>query len=249
MSAPGARDVIAVIPARFGSTRFPGKPLVKILGTELIVHVIRAVQKSKLLSQVIVATDDERILRLAEDSGAKGVMTPQNIASGTDRVWLAAQEFRESIILNVQGDEPLISDAVIDQLSQCLLENPAIQMATMAHEISPQELTSPNSVKVILNQNDEAIYFSRFPIPYSKQTSQAQGLAWKHVGLYGFRRPFLQKFCQTPVTELELAESLEQLRALYLGEKIKVLKTKYKSWGVDIPEDIEKIEKLLRGPT
>ena len=246
--------VLAVLPARFGSSRFPGKPLKKIAGKELIVRVIEGVKTSKLVTRIVVATDHLEIFAIAQAAGAQAVMTDSDLPSGTDRVWQAAKEANEEIILNIQGDEPLTLGQDVDSLAESLLKNSELEMATLGHEISLEELSSPNSVKVLRNRSGHAIYFSRLPIPYSraqdfKSWDHLKGppaVVLKHMGMYGFRRLFLKKFCETPVTGLEESESLEQLRALYLGAKIQVLWTESRSWGVDVPEDIQKIEKILR---
>jgi 3-deoxy-manno-octulosonate cytidylyltransferase (CMP-KDO synthetase) len=253
MTKRDTQGVLAVIPSRYGSTRFPGKPLALIHGKPLLQHVIQGLNKSKLVTRILVATDDERIHYMAKRCGVEAVMTSTDIASGTDRVWAAAKNFSEPLILNVQGDEPLTEGPVVDSLVQAMLQDSSLEMGTLAHDISEEELLSPNSVKVVLNQKSEGIYFSRFAIPYSRQQKRSgdldlrgpAGLALKHVGLYAFRRNFLQKFCESAPAGIEQAESLEQLRALWMGARIKVIKTEYRSWGVDVPSDILQIEQLM----
>ncbi len=240
--------VLAVIPARYASTRFPGKPLAKIAGVEMIAWVIRGAKKSKLLTDVWVATDDERIQKVALRENAKVAMTDPNLPSGTDRIWAAIQNEDCDIVINIQGDEPLVSSAWIDALAEPLIEEPDLQMATLAHPLSPAELQSPNSVKVVMDHKNNALYFSRFAIPYSRDNAKQSELkgALKHIGMYGFRKSFLKAFCAAPQAEIEKAESLEQLRALYLGAKIRVVPVHEKSLGVDTPEDIQKVEDFLK---
>lgn len=238
--------VIGVIPARYGSTRFPGKPLALVAGKPLLQWVIDAAKKSKLIDQLIVATDDERIMKLAEDCNVDAVMTDTNLPSGTDRIWAAVEKEQFDIALNIQGDEPLLTGEVLDTLIQSMIDNPKSEMATLGHPFkSVKDMENPNVVKIVLNQNGEAIYFSRFPIPYSREKNFSTDANLQHVGLYGYRKAFLQKFCQTPAQKMELNESLEQLRALYLGAKIQVTSVEYETRGVDTPEDVLIVERKL----
>lgn len=245
------KPVIGVIPARYASTRFPGKPLAPLRGEPMIVWVARGAAQSKLLSQVVVATDDDRIRKAVEAAGFRAVMTAPQLPSGSDRIEAALLELEKSgplgegcIVVNIQGDEPLIKPRMIDDLVQPLLADPGLEMSTLAHEISPEDLANPNAVKVVCSDKGDALYFSRFPIPYSREQEPA-GACLKHVGLYAYQRHFLKKFCATPPHALERAESLEQLRALALGARIRVVKTEDRSWGVDTPGDLAKIEELL----
>ena len=240
--------IVGVIPARYGSTRFPGKPLVDLLGRPLIQWTIEGSQKSKLLSDLIVATDDDRIKKAAEAVGVKVAMTPSELPTGSDRIHAAIQNIDCDIVVNIQGDEPLVTGELIDRLAQVFIDDPNLDMATLAHPISDEELESPNAVKVVLNHKDEALYFSRFPIPYSRSKAAEMGShegCLKHIGMYAYTKKFLKKFCETPPAFIEKAESLEQLRALYLGAKIKVVRVKEASLGVDTPEDLVRLEKLL----
>lgn len=239
---------IGVIPARYASTRFPGKPLAMLNGSEMIAWVIRGSLKAKKLQQVLVATDDERIALVAKREGAAVAMTDSDLPSGTDRIWAAVKDLDCEVIINIQGDEPLVDGALIDQLVLPFEQNSQLEMATLAHPISQEELLSPNSVKVIVDQQGNAIYFSRFSIPYSKDNAKHADnkAALKHIGMYGYRKSFLKSFCAAPQAEIEKAESLEQLRALYLGAKIRVVQTEQKSWGVDTIEDLQKVEDLMR---
>lgn len=239
---------LGVIPARFAATRFPGKPIAKISGREMITWVIEGAQTSKLLSEVIVATDDARIAEVARKSNVEVVMTDSALPSGTDRIYAAVKaRSGVDVVVNVQGDEPLIQGAVIDELIQPFQKDSQLQMATLGHAISAEELQSANSVKIVLNQNRDALYFSRFPIPYSREkleTAVSPGCL-KHIGLYAYRLDFLARFCATPQCELERAEGLEQLRALHLGARIRVIETESRSWGVDSPDDLARIEEIL----
>ena len=239
---------LGVIPARYGSTRLPAKPLLNISGRPLLQWVIEGALQSKKLTELIVATDHSEIAHLAEKLGVQAVMTAPELPSGSDRVWAAAQEKAADVVLNIQGDEPLLKGQWIDQLIEPFFHEPDLKMATLAHEIDPQELSSLSVVKVILNQNKEGIYFSRHAIPYTRQTfTESPHLCLKHIGLYAYKKEFLKKFCQTPPTALERAESLEQLRALYLGEKIKVMKIDALSIGVDTPDDVKSVSRILQG--
>lgn len=238
---------IGVIPARFGSTRLPGKPLKPILGRPLLQWVIEGAQTSRRLSEIWVATDHAEIFALAERCGAVAVMTDSNLPSGSDRVYAAARKSTAEIIVNIQGDEPLLTGEILDQLVVPMLEDPTLPMATLGRKLNGEELQSLNTAKIVLNRKSEALYFSRLPIPHSRDNANSQDFAClKHVGLYAFRKTFLQEFCAQAPTRLELAESLEQLRALYLGARIKVVEVKHDSWGVDTPEDVARVEALLR---
>jgi 3-deoxy-manno-octulosonate cytidylyltransferase (CMP-KDO synthetase) len=244
-------EIIGVIPARFGSTRFPGKPLVKLKGKPLLQWVVEGARKSKLLTKVIVATDDERIQKLCHEIKVEVTMTSPDCPTGTDRLFEATKHLNFDVAINVQGDEPLIDETYIDPLAQAFIDavrlGDILDMATLAHVLEPQDIDNKNAVKVIKNQNSEAIYFSRFAIPFSRKDFQAGSTAaLKHIGLYGYTKAFLQKFCSTPTTELEINESLEQLRALYLGAKIKVIQVEKPTYGVDTEEDLRKLEALLK---
>jgi 3-deoxy-manno-octulosonate cytidylyltransferase (CMP-KDO synthetase) len=241
-------QIIGVIPARFASTRFPGKPLAPIAGKPLLQWVIEGTKKSLLIKRVIVATDDERIQKLAQSCGAEVVMTDPDLPSGTDRVWAALQGQKFDIAVNIQGDEPLIKAEILDALAQSMIDNPECEMGTLAHPFKDAaDIDNPNTAKIVLNHRHEAIYFSRFPLPYSrvKKPDNMQSVSLQHIGIYGYRRDFLKKFCETPPQDLERFEGLEQLRALYLGAKIKVVTVQYETRGVDTPEDVVKVEKLL----
>lgn len=238
--------VVGVIPARFASTRLPGKPLVKLLGKPMLAWVVEAARAAKHIQEVIVATDHEEIAQIAKLNGAKAVMTDPNLATGTDRVWAAVKDSAADVVLNIQGDEPLLEGRMLDELIEPFFEDKELSMATLGRPLKAGDLESPNTAKIILNQKHEAVYFSRLPIPYSRvSAAQIPGACLKHVGIYAFRRAFLGRFCAEPPCSAEKAESLEQLRALHLGARIRVVLTEGDSWGVDTPEDVSKIEKLL----
>ena len=241
--------VVGVIPARWGSTRFPGKPLKMIAGSSLLSHVIAGSKSSKHVDELIVATDHKEIFAEAEKCGVRAVMTDPELASGTDRVWAAIASEDFDIAVNIQGDEPLIRGDIIDKLVAPLLENPHLEMATLGRVISEEDLESPNTAKIVLNRDSEALYFSRHPIPFTRRAFEAgsdYSQVRKHIGIYGFRTSFLKDFVSAGPSELEGLEGLEQLRALSLGAKIKVVTVDHESWGVDTPEDVLKIERLLK---
>lgn len=241
---------VGVIPARWGSTRFPGKPLELISGKPLLQWVIEGAKTSQLLSEICVATDDERIAQLSRSCGARAVMTDSDLPTGTDRVWQAARELEADVFVNIQGDEPLIDGALLDLLIQPFRHDAGIEMATLGRALDEESLQSQNTAKIVLNHKDEALYFSRYPIPYSRQSAPTSiDGALKHIGIYAYRRDFLAKFCAQAPTALETSEGLEQLRALYLGARIKVVRVEHDSWGVDTPDDIQKIEKRLNQRT
>ncbi len=242
--------VLGVIPARWGSSRFPGKPMALIQNRPMIQWVIEGARTSQILHEVVVATDDERIARAAQAIQCRVVMTSSDLPSGTDRIYRASQNIGSDIILNIQGDEPLINKDWIDPLALALIANANLAMATLAHPISELDLHNLNAVKVLVDQNSNAIYFSRLPIPFSRLTAkdiQSPVPCFKHIGMYAYRADFLRKFCEAKVSACEQAEALEQLRALDLGEKIKVIFVEKPTLGVDTPEDLIKVEKWLEG--
>lgn len=227
--------IIGVIPVRYNSTRFPGKPLAKILNRPMIQWVYEAAIMSKFLDEVIIATDDKKIFDCAETFASKVVMTPE-CNSGTDRLAFAVKKINCDIVVNIQGDEPLIKPEIIDVAIKTLIKNKNIQVGTVATDFeNEEEKNSPNNVKVILNKSNSAIYFSRLPLPNSL----------KHIGLYVYKKNFLLKFALMKQTPLEFAEKLEQLRILENGYKIYVAKTKYRTIGVDTTNDLKKVKKIL----
>lgn len=242
--------ILGVIPARYASTRLPAKPLLDIGGKPLLQWVIEGVRESKKLSNLMVATDHHLIANLAESLGVQAVMTDPELPSGSDRVWAAAKDQDADVVLNIQGDEPLIEPRWIDDLASVFEKNPEAIMATLGHALPTNELNELGSVKLIRNQFSEAIYFSRFAIPYSREgVEKWPGTALKHIGLYGYKKSFLNKFCSQKPTALEKAESLEQLRALWMGAKINVVEINAMSVGVDTPDDVKKVEEILKQRT
>jgi len=239
--------IIGMIPARWASTRFPGKPLHNIAGKPLLQHVWERCQNCSKLDSIIVATDDERIAIVARDFGAEVVMTATDHTTGTDRLAEAVAQYPQgSHIINIQGDEPMIEPSLIDQLAQALIDNPALSMATAANEISNNELMNdPNVVKVVLKKNGEALYFSRSPLPFKRSNSPDLKL-YRHKGIYAYRRDFLEKFVNWDPTPLEVAESLEQLRALENDARIKVIITDDESGGIDTLEQANELETFLK---
>jgi 3-deoxy-manno-octulosonate cytidylyltransferase (CMP-KDO synthetase) len=236
---------LGVIPARYASTRFPAKPLAPLQGKPMIQWVVEGALKSQRLAEVIVATDHDEIRKVAAAAGAKVVMTDSDLPSGTDRIYAATRGLDFDVVVNIQGDEPLVKADAIDRLCELFTASSKLDMATLAHPISHEEWQSANAVKVVLNHLDEALYFSRFGIPYSREEFRGTACL-KHVGMYAYTKKFLKEFCAAPVAEIERAESLEQLRALYLGAKIKVLRVKEATPGVDTPEDLVRIENMLK---
>jgi len=235
-----------VIPARYASSRFPGKALVPIGSKSMLQHVYERVSLARYLTSVIIATDDQRIYDEARRFGAQVRMTRADHLSGTDRVAEAASAEAAELIVNVQGDEPLIDPAAIDAAVLPLADEPAIPMATLKKRIEdPGEMDDPNVVKVVTDRFENAIYFSRSTIPYQREKNTGAAVHYKHIGLYVYRRDFLLRYSGLPVGPLERAERLEQLRALENGHKIRVVETEYESIGVDTPEDLERVTKLF----
>ena len=238
--------ILAVIPARFASTRFPGKPLHLIAGTPLVQHVWNRCQGCAKLNHTVIATDDERIAKVCRGFGAHVVMTSPDHPSGTDRVAEVAAKFPDAdILINVQGDEPLISPDLIDRLAQALVDDPTLPMVTAAAPLTDLRLRQdPNIVKVTLTTTGRALYFSRSEIPYLRDP--APGLTWFwHKGIYGYRRDFIQMFVTWPASTLERTEGLEQLRALENGAAIQVVVTEDDSPGVDTIEQANALEQRL----
>ena len=240
------KRIVAVIPSRFASTRLPGKPLILINGISLIERVWKQVRKCRKIDEIIVATDDKRIFYHVTGFGGKAVMTSVGCKSGTDRLCEVARRFEKSAyaFINVQGDEPLISPKLVDTIAEELRAGKT-EMATAGFPLKDKELIgNPNVVKVVLDKFKNAVYFSRSPIPYSRQKGKTFVL--KHIGIYGYTRNFLLKYSSFSQTPLELSEQLEQLRVIENGYKIKVIISKVDSAGVDTPEDIKRVEKILK---
>ena len=238
--------IIGVIPSRWGSSRFPGKPLTPILGKPLVLWVVEAAKRAKRLDKVIVATDDQRIAD-AVSPHCQAVMTASDLPSGTDRVAVAAKAGPQDIVINIQGDEPLMDPALIDALADRMIRT-GEEMATAACPIqSLDQLNARTVVKVVLRNDDSALYFSRLPIPCRRdgEPDLASGLYWRHLGIYAYRGDFLDRLIHTPPCPLETTESLEQLRALWLGGRIGVIRRNDEGVGVDTPADVPVVEKLL----
>jgi 3-deoxy-manno-octulosonate cytidylyltransferase (CMP-KDO synthetase) len=241
--------VTAIIPARWASTRFPGKPLVKLRGKPLVQHVWERTRRAKLVDRVIVATDDMRIAEAVFAFGAEVALTSPDHPTGTDRLAEVAARLKTApIILNVQGDEPDIAPSTIDRLVRMLRDHPALGLVTAANPIAVRaDLANPNVVKVVTDRSGRALYFSRSVIPYDRDG--CGGINYlRHQGIYGYRRKVLLEFVKWKPTPLEKAEKLEQLRALEHGVSIGVITVKRGSVGVDTPEDVARAERALRGP-
>lgn len=238
VSLPG---VAVVIPARYGASRLPGKPLAQIDGQPMIWYVWKNARKSRCATRVVVATDDERIAGVVRGFGGEARMTSPDCASGTDRVAEASRGLSEEIIINLQGDEPMMDPSVIDAVAGPLLADPAVQVATAAVEREdPEEFLRPSVVKVVVDDRGDALYFSRAPIPHFRDAGT--GRYRKHLGIYGYRKDFLLRLAALPPSPLEEAERLEQLRVLHNGGKIRVVDVAYDSVGVDTPEDLRAAE-------
>ncbi|MDD2557451.1 MAG: 3-deoxy-manno-octulosonate cytidylyltransferase [Desulfuromonadaceae bacterium] len=244
-------QVIAIIPARYASTRFPAKPLADIHGKPMLQHVYERSLKAKLVDDVIVATDDERIFAAARAFGARVVMTSAEHETGTDRLAEVAETLDGvDLIVNVQGDEPMIEPDMIDAAVAPLRAQADISMGTLMTAIyNPADFANPNVVKVVTDKNGYALYFSRAPIPYTRDSAvQQDGVyGFKHIGLYVYRRDFLLHYSDLKPTVLEQAEKLEQLRVLEHGYRIHVALTEHQSMGVDTPEDLERVRAALLG--
>ncbi len=238
--------IAVVIPARYASTRLPGKPLAQIDGRPLIWYVWEKAKESACADRVVVATDDERIAAAVRAFGGDAVMTSTACASGTDRAAEAARGLSEEIVINVQGDEPLLHPSVIDAVAAPLIRDPAVLMSTAAlPREDPEEYARPSVVKVVTDGRGDALYFSRAPIPHYRDAGR--GRYRKHLGIYGYRREFLLRVAALPPSPLEEAERLEQLRVLQHGFRIRVVDVAHDSVGVDTPEDLRAVEERICG--
>lgn len=236
-----SKGIIAVIPARYGSTRFPGKMLALLKGKPLIEWVWRRVHNAKRIDRVIVATDDEKIAQAVKEFGGEARMTSPDHPSGTDRIAEAMKDLDAEWIINVQGDEPMMESWALNEFVGALGQE---EMATLARQIGKEEAQDPNVVKVVMNFQGQAIYFSRAPIPFQREENMSIEY-WHHLGIYAYRPAVLQKMVSLPPSFLERAEKLEQLRALENGIAIQVIPTTLKAVGVDTPEDLKRVEQLL----
>ena len=240
-----ASRVVGVIPSRFGAQRFPGKPLALIAGVPMIVRVVRQAKKAKRLTEVWVATDDRRIAEAVEKAGAKAVMTPPSLKSGTDRIAYAVRNQKLDWVINIQGDEPVMAPSAIDAAVEVLQGDRKVLMSTVVIPLSDKkEWLDPNVVKAVLGPKGDVLYFSRAPIPHPREGGMPQ--AYKHMGLYGYQPAWLQKMARLKPTPLELAEKLEQLRAMENGVVIRAAIRSVESIAVDVPADVKKVEKYLK---
>lgn len=240
-------EAIGVIPARYSSVRFEGKVLAKIAGKPMIQHVWERAIQAKVLEDVIIACDDDRILKVAKEFGAKAILTAKGHLSGSDRIIEVVNPIDVRIVINIQADEPLISPLIIDKLAQTMLDDPKILMATVAKRITDHsEINNPNVVKLVKDKDNFALYFSRAAIPFFAPNSQVkEPIYYKHLGIYGFTKDFLFVYKNLTASHLEKVEKLEQLRVLEEGYKIKVIETEFDTIGVDTPEDLERVRKIL----
>jgi 3-deoxy-manno-octulosonate cytidylyltransferase (CMP-KDO synthetase) len=241
--------VVVVIPARYGATRLPGKPLVLLAGKPMIRRVYERAKLAQRVDQVIVATDDERILKVVEGFGGEARMTRTDHRTGTERVGEVAAHVAGDVFVNVQGDEPLLDPAAVDMAVSSLLEEPQASISTVATPVkTPGDIMDPNVVKTVLDFDGNALYFSRAPIPWVRDTgNKIQVRHLKHLGLYVFQRAALLEYPTLPQGELERIEQLEQLRWMENGWKIRVAEVEHDAVSVDVPEDVARVEKLLQG--
>ena len=241
------QNVIGVIPARYGSSRFPGKVLAEINGKPMIQWVYEQAKKSKMLDRVFVAVDDQRVLDCVEGFGGPAVMTKPIHQSGTDRIAEAVELIETNIVVNIQGDQPLLDPIMIDEAVKPLLDDSTILMSTLKVKINEEDYLDPSVVKVVADENDFALYFSRSLIPYSRDNVDVN--IYEHVGLYAYRKEFLLKISKLPQSYLEKVEMLEQLRVMEKGYKIKVIETASENAmgvSVDTPEDLAKVQKIIK---
>lgn len=235
--------ILAVIPARLGSTRLPRKVLREIAGEPMIAWVYRAARACPLLDQVLIATDSDEVLAFAQEHNLPAVFTPVDCASGTDRVHAVAESIAADIYVNIQGDEPLLRPEHLDALLEPMAR-PEVEVATLATRCAPDQVNNPNAVKVVIASNGRALYFSRATLPYDRDN--AGGIVYrKHLGIYAYRKSALQRFPRLPPSALEAAEKLEQLRFLENGIEIHVTDTPYDTIGVDTEEDLQAVEAIL----
>ncbi len=243
-------QVVAIIPARYQSNRFEGKPLALINGKPMIQHVVERAKAVKLLSRVVVATDDQRIADCVTTFGGEFVLTRNDHVSGSDRLAEAAELLdisEHDVVVNIQGDQPLFDAEVVEQVAGPLLEDPSLPMSTLIYKIvRPEEINDPNHVKTVFDHENNALYFSRAPVPFQRNPDDEDSPTYyKHLGFYAYRKGFLLTFVALPEGEWERFEKLEQLRALEYGYKIKVVLTTHDSIEVDTPEDLKRVEEFI----
>ena len=242
-------SAVAIIPARFESTRLPGKPLAEIAGRPMIEHVYRRAAAARCITRVIVATDDERVAAAVMRFGGEVAMTARTHQSGTDRLAEVARALDADILVNVQGDEPMLEPAMIDDAVAPLAADRTVEMSTLRRRIDdPHDLDNPHVVKVVVDRDGFAMYFSRAAIPFVRN-AETPADAWRHVGLYVYRRDCLMRLASLAPTVLERSEALEQLRALEHGIRIRVVETQYDTIGVDTPADLERVRQLAAIPS
>ncbi|HAJ56680.1 MAG TPA: 3-deoxy-manno-octulosonate cytidylyltransferase [Candidatus Omnitrophica bacterium] len=239
-------DVIGVIPARYGSVRFEGKLLADLLGKPVIQHVWENALKARTLNDLVVACDDDRIYKAVVEFGGKAVMTAKGHASGTERILEVVSDLDVKVVVNIQGDEPLVHPSMIDDVAYFLLNNPDMPVATISKRIEhEEEIPDANVVKVVTDKKGHALYFSRWPIPFVRDEEPGMRIHYKHIGLYAYTKDFLFTYKNLPPSKLEKFEKLEQLRVLENGYPIKVIETKHETIGVDTREDLEKVRQYL----
>lgn len=239
-------NAVGVIPARYASTRLEGKVLADLHGKPMIQHVYERAQEATRLDALIVATEDERVVRAVREFGGRVVMTSKGHATGTDRLTEVVNPLDVRVIVNIQADEPLVHPSMIDDLVRCMQDDVSVEMATLKHRLEDEsELRSPNVVKVVTDRRGFALYFSRSPIPFMMTGSDARPIFYKHIGLYAYTKDFLFTYTHLPGSELEGAERLEQLRALEHGYRIKVLETMFSTVSVDTQADLERVKQLM----
>jgi 3-deoxy-manno-octulosonate cytidylyltransferase (CMP-KDO synthetase) len=244
-------NIWCVIPARYGSTRFPGKPLALIGDKPMIQWVYEKAVQAKSIDRVLVATDDRRILQTVQSFGGQAVMTPSELPSGTDRVAFAVKNEAVDVVINLQGDEPFVQPELLDALAHVFVHRNDVHLATPVKRITRyEELVDPNLVRVVIDKEGWALYFTRSVIPYLRDVAEQSEWPehfpfFKHVGIYAYRKPFLLEFTTWPPARLEQAERLEQLRVLENGRKIFTVQTEYESLSVDTPQDLEKLNQRL----
>jgi len=238
--------ILGIIPARFASSRFPGKALASLAGKPMVQHVYERASYSRYIRRVLVATDDERIAAAVRNFGGEVRMTSPEHASGTDRLAEVASAEQAELYVNIQGDEPLIDPEAVDAAILAVYGDESVAMGTLMKRIAdPADVTNPNVVKVVTALTGDALYFTRSPIPYFRESSGDPGAYFKHIGLYVYRRDFLLHYPDLSVGPLEHAERLEQLRALENGYRIRVVETEYESLGVDTPDDLDRVNALF----
>ncbi|MFC1708848.1 3-deoxy-manno-octulosonate cytidylyltransferase [Candidatus Omnitrophota bacterium] len=239
-------DAVGVIPARFCSSRFEGKVLIDIGGKPMIQHVWERAKQAKLLDDLIVACDDERVYKTVVDFGGSAVFTAKEHTSGSDRITEIINPLDVKIIVNIQADEPMVQPSMINGLIEELKEDDSLVAATIVKKIErPEEINDSNVVKVVVDKNNFALYFSRSTIPFIRDEQAPGAVFYKHIGLYAYTKDFLFTYKNLPESKLEQLEKLEQLRILENGYRIKVVETEFDTYGVDVPEDLERVRQYL----